>query len=100
MTNQGTMPSQPRITVYGTGAVALSVGGIVISLYDMEDGIVIDSQLRDALSLDMTELMNGNMAGEFPEIGIGTTAISWASDSIGGGGTVSKVVVRPRWRCL
>ena len=98
VTNAGTVPSEPRITVYGSGDVTLSVGGIVIGLSDLEDGIILDSALMDALSLDESELMNGHMSGEFPILGVGSTAISWASDTIQDGGSVTKVVIEPRWR--
>lgn len=98
--NPSVIPSQPRITVYGTGDVILVTGGTVVGLTGLTDGIILDSELVDALDLEETQLVNEKVTGEFPVFGAGATNISWEADPAGEGGSVTKVVIEPRWRTL
>lgn len=59
-------------------------------------GIVIDSELLDAFSLDYNAFYNAYMSGEFPKIPVGESVLRCAVDS----GTVSKIEITPRWREL
>lgn len=99
ITNPGNLASAPRITVYGSGSVALTVGSQLVTLAGLDGGIILDSALQDALALNGAELMNGAMTGEFFEIPPGTSAVSWAEDDQDPGGSVTKIVIEPRWRC-
>ena len=96
--NPGTASSVPRITVYGSGSVALRVGGQLMTLRGIEDGIILDSQLCDALTLDGAGLLNGHVTGEFFEIQPGASAVSWGAVEDEPGGTVTRIVITPRWR--
>ena len=90
--------SLPRVTVHGSGSVALRIGGQVVTLNDLDGGIVLDSDLMDALSLDGVQLLNGHMTGEFFRLAPGTSLVSWGEVSDAPGGSVTRVVIEPRWR--
>lgn len=96
LTNPGTAPSAPLITVEGSGDIALAIGGYTISMEGIEDGIVIDCESRTAYSLDGAQLLTGKLtlistdAGRWPRLAPGANAIGWT-----GSATVS---VLPRWR--
>lgn len=89
--NPGTVHSEPVITVEGTGEITLMVGMTIIELSEIEDKIVLDTQLMEAYK-DTTS-MNSHMSGDFPTLSPGSTAISWSGD-------VTKVTVKPNWRYL
>lgn len=100
ITNPGNIKSVPCITVYGSGDILLSVGKQAVRLTGLTDGIILDGSIMDALSLDRAQLMNGNMSGEFPTLPPGESAIAWmAIEEDGNPGTVTKIVITPRWRC-
>ena len=100
LTNPGNAASAPRICVYGSGDVALAIAGQSIILTGLTDGILLDSALLDALSLDEAQLMNSSMSGDFPMLPPGECAVSWSAfDGNDNPGTVSRIVIEPRWRC-
>ena len=91
ITNPGSVPSEPVITVYGSGAITLMVGLTIVELEDVSGSITLDGPLMEAYS--GTTSMNDNMSGDFPTLMPGINAVSWS-------GSVSKVEVRPNWRYL
>ena len=91
ITNPGSVYSEPRVTVTGSGDITLMVGTTIVELTDISGSIVIDSVLQEAYT--GSELMNDHMSGDFPVLKPGANAISWT-------GTVTRVVVRPNWRYL
>lgn len=94
ITNPGTCEALPLITVRGSGDITLTVGGSYLEIAGLTDGIVIDSETMDCFDLTQTALMNGSVTmDEFPRLRIGPNAIAWT-------GSVTSVVVRPRWRWL
>lgn len=98
--NPYSIASAPRIMVYGSGDVGLSIGGQLAILKDLNDGILLDTALQDALTLDGSGLLNNQMAGDFPIIPSGTSMVSWyAFDEDDNPGAVTKIVISPRWRC-
>lgn len=99
--NPGTVASEPCITVQGTGSVGLELDGQLVMLYDLEGGIILDTELQDALALNGAELRNSHMAGEFLRIPAGSSLLRWFSDDTSSnGGTVNRITIKPRWRCL
>ena len=62
-----------------------------MELDDLTDGIVIDCEMQEAYK--GTTLMNERMAGDFPVLVPRLNGISWT-------GSVTSVVVKPRWRYL
>ena len=102
--NPGNLASAPRITVYGSGDVMLAIAGQAMFLYGLTDGIILDTDLGDALSLDGAQLMNANTAGAFPLLPPGVSTIAWlpleeSEDGTANPGTVTRIVITPRWRC-
>lgn len=87
----GTHKSKPKITVYGTGTIEISINSTVIHLTNVAGYVTIDSDLMDCYK--DTLLKNGDMLGEFPELLVGENAISWT-------GTVTKIEITPNWRWL
>ena len=99
LTNPGTVHSQPKITVEGSGDVALTVGGQIMRLTDIEEGIVLDTELQDALDLEGTQLLNDHVSGDFLTLPPGESVLAWlAFEGNENPGTVSKITVSPRWR--
>lgn len=95
--NPGNLASAPRITVYGSGSVGIVIAGQLMEITGMEDGIILDTELQDALSLDGAQLLNGTVTGEFLTIPAGVSMLQWfpADEDPG---TVTKIEIDPRWR--
>jgi len=89
--NPGSVYSEPLITVTGSGDITLMVGTTIVELTGISGSIVLDCALKEAYK--GTTLMNDHMTGEFPVLKPGMNAISWT-------GTVTKIVISPRWRFL
>ena len=99
ITNPGNLPSAPRITVYGSGTVGLLIGGQMVTLADLTDGIILDGELLDALDLTGAQLLNDKMTGDFPTLPPGASNYAWFEDEDAPGGSVTRIVIEPRWRC-
>ncbi|MEA4896899.1 MAG: phage tail protein [Christensenellaceae bacterium] len=91
ITNPGSVPSEPIITVYGSGEITLMVGLTIVELEGISGSITLDGPLMEAYS--GTSSMNDNMSGDFPTLAPGMNAVSWS-------GGVTKIEVRPNWRYL
>lgn len=99
--NPGTVFSQPRITVYGSGDVLLTVAGQAMQLIDIQDGIILDTELQDALNLEGSQLCNDHVAGDFLTFAPGYNVLAWLPDDDNdNAGQVTKMLVAPRWRYL
>lgn len=88
--NPGNAESYPIITVYGTDDIELTLNGTV-ELEAIEEGIILDWQLGDAMSLDKGVLLNEKVTGGPQTIPVGSSLVSWS-------GEVTKVVIEPHWR--
>lgn len=82
--NNGTVESEPIITIYGTGNVSVTLNGNAFSINNVEDYVTIDSQMQDAYK--DTQLKNNDMTGEFPILQCGENILTWT-------GNVSKIEV-------
>lgn len=91
MQNPGNVPSEPIITVTGSGEITLIVDMTIVELSDVNGEITIDSVLQEAYS-GMTP-MNSCMSGDFPTLSPGNSTISWT-------GNVTYLKVEPNWRYL
>lgn len=91
ITNPGNVPSEPVITVYGSGEITLMVGLNIVELEGVSGSITLDSPLTEAYS--GTTSMNDKMNGDFPTLVPGMNAVSWS-------GSVTKIEVHPNWRFL
>ena len=92
LTNPGTYFSQPLIKIKGTGTVVLTVNNVGITLKNLTDEIILDSELGEAYK-GLTTNMNENMSGPFPLFVPGINKISWT-------GAVTKIEIDERWRYL
>ena len=95
--NPGTVYSQPRVTITGTGDFSVTIGGETIYFSDISGGIVIDSELMDALSPDGTYLMNNYISGTPWRLQPGEISVAGETDT---GSSVTSVKILPRWRFL
>ena len=91
--NKGLETSKPKMTITGSGTVAISVNGVYVFEYTFPSGeskVVIDSEKEDAYLGNV--LKNRNMNGEFPIFQPGMNHIEWT-------GNVQSidVDVRSRW---
>lgn len=102
ITNPGTASSAPKIAITGTGSVVLTVAGgtgtQVVSLTDLDTGIVLDAELQDALDLNEAALLNDHMSGDFPTLPPGRFTIAWEKDATAETGSVTRIKITPRWR--
>ena len=89
--NPGNVPSEPVITLSGTGEITLMINDNIIELSDMDGEIIIDSQLQEAYR--GTASLNNRMSGDFPVLLPGQNAVSWSGD-------VTSLVIKPNWRYL
>ena len=94
--NQGE-EAKPLITVYGSGAGTLTVGSITVQIKEMDDILILDSDLENGyrqIGNGAPESMNGKIyAPKFPVLMAGKNAIDWS-------GGVTKVEIIPRWWTL
>ncbi|NCC14909.1 MAG: phage tail protein [Clostridia bacterium] len=90
--NQGTIYSEPTITIYGTGDVTLKINDMNYSLTGIDGYVTINSELQEVYK-DTVNKNNSFLAMEFPRFEVKENSISWA-------GNVTKVGIEPKWRWL
>lgn len=102
--NPGTAPALPRIEIRGSGDFAVTIGMQTVFFKDVTGGgIIIDSELGDALTLDESLLANDKMGGEMFEIQPGYNVVSWLTggeddEGNASSGVVTAMIITPRWR--
>ena len=93
---QGTAEAFPRVEIHGSGSFSMTIGMTTMFFTDISEGIVVDSELMDALDLSEAQLLNNSVSGDFfvldPQ---GTCVLSWILDD---GASISEVLITPRWR--
>lgn len=83
----------PRITVTGTGAGALTVGDVTVTINSMPRGvIVLDSDTQNAY-YGAFNLNSTISAPEFPALPVGESVVRWT-------GGITGVEIIPRWWTL
>ena len=106
----GTYFALPKLAIYGSGAfsVTISGGGHSSSMFFSgvpSEGIVGGSELMEARTMDGAGLLNGCIrsgSDDFFRIWPGANTLTWG---LGSGdeeesGSVTKIVLTPRWRWL
>lgn len=93
VTNPGHVTSRPKVVVTGTGNITLMMGETITTLTGVSGAIVIDSDAGIATNLDGTANASRLVSGDWPTLLPGVNAVSWT-------GTVTSVVITPRWRYL
>lgn len=90
--NQGTVYSEPTITVYGTGNITLTINGEAFPLTEVIGSVTIDSEMMEVYKGQ--ENCNHKYGGmTFPRFRVGENRIDWT-------GNVARVEVEPKWRWL
>ena len=104
ITNPGAAIALPRVEIEGSGSFSLTIGKQTMFFTGVEDGIIVDSELRDALTADGALLANDQIAGDFFEIQPGVNGVQWLNggpgDDADESGAVRRVIITPRWRCV
>lgn len=85
--------SLPIIKIYGSGTGTLVVGTYTITINNIENGIVIDSEIQDAYLGNNNKNQSIVIPNGFPKIDPGRV-------SIGFSGGITKVEVTPKWFTL
>ena len=93
--NPGTAPALPRVTVLGDGDFTVTLGGETLAFFGVEEGVVVDSERMDALSLDGSALRNDWISGRPWQLAPGAFTVRWEA---GEGGSVQGLRILPRWR--
>ena len=84
----------PLITVTGTGAGTLTVGGRTVTIKSLPDGyVILDCETQNAYGAGGVNRNATISAPEFPALEAGETAVSWT-------GSITGVSVIPRWWTL
>lgn len=97
-TNPGTAPSLPRVKITGSGDFSVSIGMETLFFSGVTGGgIIVDSELMDALTYDGELLANDHVSGTPFRIQPGVNAVSWLAED---GSSVTAVEILPRWRYL
>lgn len=94
VTNPGTVYSEPKITITGSGDFLLVVNGFSVEGSGIESGAIVDCALLETLQLDGATSYNKSFTiDEFPQLSPGWNAISWTGD-------ITQIKIEPRWRYL
>ena len=89
LTNITRFDALPMITVYGSGAGTVTVGGITVTLSAIDEYTVLDCELMDAYK-GTTNKNPTVTATEFPKLVPGVNTISFS-------GGVTSLEIIPRW---
>ena len=85
----GAYLNNAAITVYGNGAGALTIGGNIIQISEIDEYVTLDSDTQNAYKGTANKNSTVSLA-TFPVLQPGKTGISWS-------GGITKVEITPRW---
>ena len=88
--NIGNVEAYPVITITGSGDIVLTVNDKAFSIEDLSSKAVLDCDARMAVDNSGNNILEST-DGDFPVLTVGTNTVSWT-------GTVTSVVITPRWR--
>lgn len=90
--NPGTYYAEPIVTIFGTGDITLNINGDFYEFRNVEDHLVIDSNLQ-VVYRDTLNQSNKFYGDNFPTFSTEDININWE-------GNVSKIEIMPCWRML
>jgi len=95
MTNPGTANALPIIKVNGTGAGALIVNEKAVSFSDIDESVILNSEIQETYKDTGSELINknGTKTGDFPMLLPGENTISFSEN-------ITSLEITPNWRWL
>lgn len=89
--NEGTVSSDPEITVVGSGNITLAVGQTTLQIADLSGSIIIDSVRK--IAYWGTTSLSHKLTGDWPRLDRGSNAINFTR-------SVSQLTITPNWRWL
>ena len=95
LSNPGTVKSLPIIKVNGSGAGALAVNGSSVSFSDIDESVILNSELQETYKDTSTELIgkNSTKTGDYSVLLPGNNTISFS-------GGITSLEITPNWRWL
>jgi predicted phage tail component-like protein len=93
--NPGTVKSLPIIKVNGSGSGSLTVNGKSVHLTNIDESVILNSDLQETYKDTGTELLNKNTTktGKYPLLLPGENTISFS-------GGITSLEITPNWRWL
>lgn len=92
----GNAPALPMVTILGSGDFTVAIGEQEIEFTDVPaTGIVVDSVTMDAINVEGTALLNGNIDGTPWMIQPGKSTVTWSVET---GSSITSIKILPRWR--
>jgi len=83
----------PIITVKGSGSGTLQIGNYVVSISNIINGMILNSDIQDAYYLANNLNMNISLSNDFPKLEAGSINVSWT-------GGITSVEIIPKWWTL
>lgn len=95
LTNPGTVKSLPIIKVNGSDSGDLTVNGNSVSFSDIDESVILNSELQETYLDTGTELIskNSTKTGDYPVLLPGDNTISFS-------GGITSLEITPNWRWL
>lgn len=95
LSNPGTVKSLPIIKINGSDSGGLTVNGNSVSFSDIDESVILNSELQETYKDTGTELIskNSTKTGDYPILLPGDNAISFS-------GGISSLEITPNWRWL
>lgn len=91
ITNPGSAPAAPRISIFGSGDITLMIGQYVMEFEGISGGIIIDSDQMKLLNIDGISRNLNQDIDEFPMLEPGANYMQWT-------GSITSIEIEPRWR--
>ena len=86
--NKGDFNSNPKIVIYGTGDLQLTINDTAVQINNVDERVLLDSKLFLCLDKDNNN-KSIDMIGNFPTLDIGENTITWV-------GNITKLDISPR----
>ena len=80
--NNGNIYSKPIITIFGSGAIELSLNGIQVFTISLTGAMVLDTQSQNAYDPSTKAFLNRYVTGDFKNLylSVGKNTISWTGN--------------------
>ncbi len=95
--NATAFPAKPLITVHGSGAGVVTIGGVSVEVKELEEPMILDCDMQNAYSIGANGApVNRNAAiyaPAFPELQPGENVVFW-------NGGITGLEIIPRWWTL
>ena len=88
ISNNGDFASSPRIIIYGTGDLQITINDTTVQINNVDESVLLDSKLFLCLDKDNNN-KSIDMIGNFPLLDKGKNTITWT-------GNITKLEISPR----